>query len=85
MAAVITAPPGQPIRVAQAELLEWHPTASRMPDADLNVLMWVRYEDGTAEWCSGFWDGDERWWDCTAMPVSGTVTHWALPEGPKPC
>lgn len=65
-----------------AELLEWHCVAGgSMPDAEVTVLLWLRYADGSTDWCSGFFDG-EAWCDCTAMPVSCEVTHWAQPEGP---
>ena len=63
------------------ELLKWHP-ATALPDADLNVLLWLVYGDGTSDWCSGWWDG-ERWLDCASGgAVGGTVTHWAEPGGP---
>ncbi len=70
---------GHPPRAAVAEFLEWHPTAGgQRPDADITVLMWVWYADGTADWAGGWQDGD-AWRDAAS---GGTVTHWAEPEGP---
>ena len=67
---------------AVAELLEWHDVRSRMPDSDITVLAWVRGADGTADWCSAWWDG-EQWIDCASGGVVELqVTHWAQPEGP---
>jgi hypothetical protein len=60
----------------------FHAAAAKLPDADLTVLLWVRYADGTSDWAAGWWDGD-CWRDAASGgPVSGTVTHWAEPAGP---
>lgn len=65
-----------------AELLHWHATAARMPDSDLTALLWLVYDDGTADWCPGWWDGD-AWRDATSGGViDAEVTHWAQPGGP---
>ena len=53
---------------AMAELLEWHDVRSRMPDRDITVLAWVRGADGTSDWCSAWWDG-EQWIDCASGGV----------------
>ena len=61
--------------------LTWH-EASTQPDADLTVLLWIRYEDGTSDWAAGWWDSVD-WLDAaTGGLVGGVVTHWAEPEGP---
>ena len=67
----------------QAELLQWHSAAGgNVPDADMTVLLWLRLEDGTADWAGGWWDG-EAWRLCESGGVcSATVTHWAEPAGP---
>lgn len=66
-----------------AELLEWQSVAGgHYPDADMTVMLWLQYADGTADWCSGWWNG-EQWLDCASGDkVGGVVTHWAEPEGP---
>ncbi len=65
------------------EQLHWHSATSTPPDADLTVLAWVQYEDGTADWCSAWLDAD-GWHDCASGGlIAGTVTRWAQPEGPK--
>jgi hypothetical protein len=68
--------------IVTATALQWHPTADTLPDADITVLMWVHYGDGTADWAAGWLDGDG--WHCAASGglVAGEVTHWAQPEGP---
>lgn len=61
--------------------LTWH-EAGQQPDADLTVLVWIRYDDGTSDWAPGWWDGVD-WLDAaTGGLVGGVVTHWAEPEGP---
>ncbi len=69
-------------RGSTAELLEWHCVANGdLPDDDLTVLLWVK-DGGTADWASGWRDGD-AWRDAASGGVvAGEVTHWAAPEGP---
>lgn len=63
------------------EQLKWHATACAMPDAELTVLMWVKYA-ADSDWTEGWWDG-EAWRYCgSGGVVTGAVTHWATPEGP---
>jgi len=65
-----------------AELLEWHDARTRLPDADMTVLVWTRDEHGAGDWASAWWDG-EQWIDCASGGVVEIdVTHWAQPEGP---
>lgn len=65
-----------------AELLEWHDVRTRLPDADMTVLVWTRDEHGGRDWASAWWDG-EQWIDCASGGVVELdVTHWAQPEGP---
>lgn len=61
--------------------ITWNP-AHEIPDADINVLGWVHYHDGTVDWTSCFYDGVD-WRECeSGGVVNGVVTHWAQPEGP---
>lgn len=61
--------------------LTWQ-EASTQPDAELTVLLWIRYDDGTSDWAAGWWDGVD-WLDAaTGGIVHGVVTHWCEPEGP---
>jgi hypothetical protein len=61
--------------------LTWN-DAAKPPDADLTVLIWISYGDGTSDWAAGWWDGIE-WLDAaTGGSVVGVVAHWADPEGP---
>lgn len=65
------------------ETLTWHPVAEP-PDADITVLLWLAEEGlDPADWCAGWWDGED-WRDCASGGViERTVTHWAQPEGPQ--
>lgn len=66
---------------SQQEVLAWTP-AERLPDADLDVLLWVRDPDGASDWTRGWWDG-QAWRDAGhGGEVVGAVTHWAEPAGP---
>ena len=70
--------------VMLSELLRWT-EAAQLPDADMTVLMWIAYSDGTSDWAAGWWDG-ECWRDAaTGGKVFGSVTHWAEPAGPRAC
>jgi hypothetical protein len=82
-AAIVTASPGQPPKLAMAELLEWHVVADGdMPDADITVLLWWTDHAGVTDWDRGWRDG-EAWRLAESGGVCpGTVTHWAQPEGP---
>lgn len=72
----------RPAAQQPAELLHWDPVAALMPDSDLTVLLWVVYDDGTADWCPGWWDG-EAWRDATSGgQINASVTHWSNPGGP---
>ncbi len=63
------------------EALSWTP-ASQLPDADLNVLLWLVWPDGETDWAPGWWDG-EAWRLCESGGVcAGRVTHYAEPVGP---
>lgn len=69
------------IESAAAEMLTWH-AAAQLPDADLDVLLWVLERDGASDWTRGWWDG-EAWRDAGhGGVIAGTVTHWAEPAGP---
>lgn len=63
---------------ATAELLEWHATATALPDGDITVLCWLQPGD---EWFAGWWDG-HCWVDAATGGWLEGVTHWAEPEGP---
>ena len=64
------------------EQLQWQQASSAMPDADITVLCWIVYDDGTTDWCPGWWDGAE-WRDaCNGGQIAGAVTHWSEPGGP---
>ncbi|MEY2686850.1 MAG: hypothetical protein RL375_1048 [Pseudomonadota bacterium] len=66
------------------DAMTWTPAVDQLPDADLTVLLWVSYADGTADWAAGWWDG-ECWLDAASGgEVAGQVTHWAEPAGPQP-
>jgi hypothetical protein len=53
------------------EVITWHHLPA-MPDSDLTVLLWVRYDDGE-DWCAGWLDGQD-WLDCASGGViAGTV------------
>lgn len=60
--------------------INWIPVSTRLPDADLTVL--IALSDGDV-W-TGYLDGD-TWRDVGATPLEqGRVTYWAdLPEHPE--
>lgn len=70
--------------VAPAEPLTWHPAAGpKLPDADAQCLLWIRYSDGTEDWEAGWLDGD-GWRLCESGGlVDGEVLFWAMPGGPR--
>lgn len=61
--------------------LSWTP-ATDHPDADINVLAWVKYNDGTVDWSACFFDGVD-WRECASGGiVNGVVLHYSQPVGP---
>lgn len=68
---------------ALLELLTWHPTQhGQRPDADMTVLLWTVFDDGSTDWASGWWDG-EHWRDCeSGGQVGGDVRYFAAVNGP---
>ena len=55
----------------------WVSALQRLPDSDINVLVW----DGVDVWLGYFEDDEWRTVDSVSAP---DVTHWAeLPEGPQ--
>ena len=67
-----------------AEMIEWHPASGDKPDADATVLLWIPGFDTLVPsgWEAGFWDGENWRLAESGGLVDGTVTHWAMPEGP---
>lgn len=64
--------------------ITWHPVAERLPDAEINMLV---FDAESMTVMEGFLDeldddGQPIWRDVTAVRL-GCVTHWAeMPEGP---
>ena len=69
------------------EQLQWHPASGSKPDAYSVVLLWLtpdpkRGMHAPAGWEAGFWDGEVWRLAESGGKAAGTVTHWAMPEGP---
>lgn len=63
------------------ETLHWHP-ASKKPDADVTVLLFVPKADSEPVW-PGYWDGEAWVYADGAAPVRG-VEAWAdMPQGAR--
>ncbi len=69
---------------SKAEIIEWHPASGSKPDADATVLVWIMAPAASTPpgWAAGFWDGEDWRLAESGGLVDGTVTHWAMPEGP---
>lgn len=68
--------------ISQAELLQWRDAVTTKPDADIRALLWIAFPDGTFDWESGWFDGED-WLLCeSGGVVNGRVLSFAQPEGP---
>ena len=65
-------PTAQASSAGLRQLIEWHPVDSRLPDADLTVLVALK-DDAEDVWL-GYLDG-ETWRNAEGFPIK--VTHWA--------
>lgn len=62
--------------------MNWIPVSERLPDADVDVLVYVPGVDSSYVWL-GFIENDVWYWD-TGSTMDFPVTHWMpLPEPPE--